>query len=395
LLNDKDRENNDEDDEMDTQQKLTMMVEERFSKANSYEYDQKYADKLRVYVTGGKGGNGCCSFFQAPYGQVLPNGGNGGNGGDIYFKATSHLTNLYQLRRSHFKGNSGKHGTGKGKHGKEGKPVRHSVPVGTEIYKVIKSVPSDTRVKREEEHKTLLADLDRDGKEILIAQGGKGGRGNFTYRDVRSIEQGNDGEYMEIELILKTIADVGLVGFPNAGKSTFLASVSRAFPKIASYPFTTLRPYVGKCNFVDGRSITVADLPGLIKDAHKNKGLGHEFLRHIERTKVILYVIDGTGDDDRRPVKDYLILKDELEKYNKNLLTYKSLIAVNKSDREHTNFKEKFDELQAMAHTKCIPISSKMSTNIQEVVMSLRGLIFNETDEEIIEKLSKFENIKY
>lgn len=329
-----------------------MLIEDRFTKRNVTEYDQKYADKLRVYVSGGKGGNGCYSLFRANYSQVLPNGGDGGNGGSVYFSAHSYLSNLYQLKRAHFNGNSGQHGMGKCRHGKHGKDVRHSVPIGTEIYKIVKSNPTDTRKKVEKEHRVLIADLNREGKEILVAAGGNGGRGNYNHRDVKELERGNDGEYVELELVLKTLADVGLVGFPNAGKSTFLASVTRAFPKIAPYPFTTLRPFVGKCKFVDGKHLDIADLPGLIEDAHKNKGLGHEFLKHIERTKVLLYIIDGTGDDNRRPINDYQILRKELELYDKNLLNHKSLIVVNKSDREHTRYKEKFDELQSVAHTE-------------------------------------------
>jgi GTP-binding protein len=372
-------------------QKLTMMIEERFATSNSVDFDRKYADRLRVYVKAGNGGNGSAALFRANYAQILPNGGDGGSGGNVYFQAHSFIRNLYQLKRAHFKGNPGKHGMGQCKHGHNAKDIRHTVPLGTEIYKIVKANPSVIKKNRETEHRILLADLDREEKEVLVARGGQAGRGNFNHRHIQETEMGGEGEEFEIELVLKTLADVGLVGFPNAGKSTFLASVSRAFPKIAPYPFTTLRPYVGNCKFVDGKKMSIADLPGLIKGAHANKGLGHEFLRHIERTKVILYVIDGTGDDARRPVNDYKTLRNELKLYDPNLLNFKSLIAVNKCDRDHTKFQEKFAELHAIAHTKCIPMSAKMSINIQDVILALRGLVYDETKQETIEKMSKYD----
>jgi len=230
-----------------------MLIEERFTSTNSVSFDRKYADKIRVFVKGGDGGNGWAALFRPNYGHSIPNGGDGGNGGNVYFSAHSYLSNLYQLKRAHFFGNKGQHGVGKCRHGKHGKDVRHTVPIGTEIYKIIKADPDSVKRNRQQEHKILLADLNKEGKEFLIAKGGKGGRGNFNYREVTETEIGKEGEKFEIELILKTLADVGLVGFPNAGKSTFLASVSRAFPKIAPYPFTTLRPYVGNWKFIDGK----------------------------------------------------------------------------------------------------------------------------------------------
>lgn len=216
----------------------------------------------------------------------VPDGGDGGKGGDVYFRASPFVSNLYQLRKSHFFGNPGKHASSNKRNGKEGKDIRHNVPIGTEIYRVVRSDPWN-KTKSVSEHRELIADLNVPGKEVLIAKGGLGGKGNYNHRSLTEMDRGKLGEEIELELILKTIADVGLVGFPNAGKSTFLASVTRAFPKIAPYPFTTLRPYVGNCKFTDGKKMVIADLPGLIEGAHENKGLGHEFLRHIERTKVI------------------------------------------------------------------------------------------------------------
>jgi len=191
------------------------------------------------------------------------------------------------------------------------------------------------------EVKVKIADLDEEGQKVLLAKGGRGGLGNYKRRNVKEAMPGEPGESKEFELRLKMIADVGFIGFPNAGKSTLLAAITRAFPKIAPYPFTTLRPYVGLAKFTNDDKIVFADLPGIIEGAHENKGLGHQFLQHCERTNCLLFVIDGTStsDDGRSPLRDYEILHNELKMYKDGVLLEKPImIAVNKIDRQYTHF---------------------------------------------------------
>lgn len=190
------------------------------------------------------------------------------------------------------------------------------------------------------EQQIKICDLDEDKQEMLVAKGGKGGVGNSKKKSLQEVDLGKEGEKVEYELRLKTIADVGFIGFPNAGKSTLLSAITRAFPKIAPYPFTTLRPYVGLAKFVDDSKIVFADLPGIIEGAHLNKGLGHRFLQHAERTSVLLFVVDGSMEGDgRSPLNDYKVLRNEIKMYKEGVLEDKPVIvAVNKMDRSYTNF---------------------------------------------------------
>ncbi len=265
-----------------------------------------FIDEVRVRLTAGDGGNGCISFRREKFiPRGGPDGGDGGNGGSIYFQASTKLHTLIDLKyHAHWIAPRGAHGSGNNRHGKNGKDLIINVPCGTII--------------RDWETGEILADLKEDGQQFLAVRGGKGGKGNArfanaTYQTPRFAEKGEKGEEKEFLLELKLIADVGFVGLPNAGKSTLLASITSAKPKIADYPFTTLTPNLGVVSLSGYRSFTVADIPGIIEGASEGKGLGHDFLKHIERTRVLLFLID-TGDPD--PEKTIEILENELEAYS-------------------------------------------------------------------------------
>lgn len=281
-----------------------------------------FVDQARIKVTAGAGGNGCCSFRRekyVPHGG--PNGGDGGKGGDIIFVADARLTSMLDLRHhAHWKSERGEHGQGSDCHGKNGADSLVSVPLGTLV--------------RDFETNEVLADLVEDGQRFLAARGGRGGRGNArfvssTNRAPKFAELGEPGEGREFLLELKVIAEVGIVGLPNAGKSTLLAAVSAAHPKIDNYPFTTLSPNLGVAQLSDYRTLTMADIPGIIEGAADGKGLGHDFLRHIERTKLLVFLID-LGDDD--PVKTRDVLENELAQYSDVFKDRPRVFVLNKAD---------------------------------------------------------------
>lgn len=281
-----------------------------------------FIDRVRIRVTAGGGGNGCMSFRRekyVPHGG--PDGGDGGNGGDVCLVADAQLTSLLDVRyHSHWRGKRGVHGKGADRHGKNGEETLIKVPPGTVI--------------RDWETHDLLGDLTEAGQQFLLAAGRRGGKGNArfatsTNRVPRFAEKGEPGEDQEFLLELKLIAEVGLVGLPNAGKSTLLSSVTAATPKIADYPFTTLSPNLGVAGLSDYRSLTIADIPGIIEGAAEGKGLGHDFLRHIERTKVLLFLIDA-GDED--PLHTLQVLKNELAQHSPIFQTRPELVALNKID---------------------------------------------------------------
>lgn len=281
-----------------------------------------FVDRARIRVTAGAGGDGCMSFRREKYvPKGGPDGGDGGKGGDIYIVATSRHNALNHLRfHSTWKGNRGTHGMGKDMHGRGGDDIDIEVPIGTVI--------------RREEDDTVLADLLEEGQRLRVAAGGRGGKGNArfasnSFRAPRFAEKGEPGEYIELVLELKVIADVGLVGLPNAGKSTFLSRVSAARPKIADYPFTTLSPHLGVVDLSDYRTLTIADIPGIIEGAAEGKGLGHEFLRHIERTQVLLFLIDPTTEDPRETLA---VLKRELSDYSEVVASRRFVVAFTKAD---------------------------------------------------------------
>lgn len=284
-----------------------------------------FFDEAKIYVKAGDGGNGCVSFRRekyVPFGG--PNGGNGGKGGDVYLVVDPHLNTLINFKkRSHFKARRGDHGRGKNQTGKQGEDLTIAVPPGTVAY--------DADISQ------LLADLTQPGQRALVARGGRGGRGNAAFatptnQAPRLAEKGEPGQERWLRLELKLIADVGIVGVPNAGKSTLLAAVSAARPKIADYPFTTLEPNLGVVR-VDDRDFVLADIPGLIEGAHAGAGLGHQFLRHIERTRLLIHLLDGASAD---PLDDFEKINEELVLFNPQLARKPQVVVLNKMDLPQT-----------------------------------------------------------
>jgi len=281
----------------------------------------KFLDQAKIFVKSGNGGPGCMSFHREKYVEYGgPDGGNGGKGGDVYFRAVSNLNTLIDFRYTqHFKAESGQNGQGRNKSGRGGEDIIINVPVGTEII--------------DEDKETVLLDMVNDGETVLFMRGGDGGFGNAHYKSStnqapRKSTPGWPGEERDLWLRLKLIADVGLVGMPNAGKSTFLASCSRANPKIADYPFTTLHPNLGVVRR-HGQEFILADIPGLIEGAHEGHGLGHRFLGHVERSAILLHMIDITQDN---PAKAYQTIREELKSYGDEISQKREIVALNKSD---------------------------------------------------------------
>ncbi|HLR73330.1 MAG TPA: GTPase ObgE [Pseudogracilibacillus sp.] len=305
-----------------------------------------FVDKVSIYVKAGDGGNGIAAFRREKYvPKGGPAGGDGGNGGDIVFKVDEGLSTLMDFRYNrHFKASRGENGMSKGKHGKNADSYIIPVPPGTTVY--------------DEDTKEVIADLVTHNQEAIIVKGGRGGRGNIRFANPRNpapnmSENGEPGEERNINLELKVIADVGLVGFPSVGKSTLLSVVSAARPKIADYHFTTLAPNLGVVDTSDGRSFVMADLPGLIEGAHEGVGLGYQFLRHIERTRLIVHIIDMASTEGRDPYEDYQTIKEELLAYDGDLGSKKQIIVANKMDmpdaEEHLkDFKEKLEENESV-----------------------------------------------
>lgn len=311
-----------------------------------------FVDRAKISVKAGDGGNGCCSFRRekfVPNGG--PDGGDGGAGGNVILRAVTNRQSLVDMvYQSRYAAQNGPNGKSKDMHGRKGDDIIVELPVGTIVVN--------------DETGEFMTDLDRAGAEVIIAKGGVGGRGNArfatsTNRAPRQKEEGTPGEEFRLRLELKTIADAGLVGFPNAGKSTLLRAISAARPKVAPYPFTTLHPNVGIVDRGDYRRYSVADIPGLVEGAHKNVGLGHSFLRHIERTLVLVYVLDTAGVDGRDPVSDFRSLQNELELYMKGLSKRPFIIVANKMDLPgaEENFQLLQEEL-ASEPAALIPISA-------------------------------------
>ncbi|KAI9293261.1 GTP-binding protein Obg/CgtA [Neoconidiobolus thromboides FSU 785] len=390
-----------------------------------------FVDYKLIKVMGGNGGDGTVSFHRdkiTSFGP--PDGGNGGEGGSVYFKVDKNESTLASLKYR-CRAKDGVNGKGKGMHGQAGEDLFITVPLGTIVkevdppksanvsenslfkgsdltseyinqvmeldddmakyYKVYPAAKQDTfdfpvprQIKENQKEKVKL-DLDlREEGNYIIANGGKGGYGNphFSTRDRKSAmiaERGLEGEVKYLELELKTIADCGLVGMPNAGKSTFLAAVSNAHPKIAPYPFTTLNPHLGTIDYSDFTQVTIADIPGIIPGAHINKGLGHTFLRHIERSKILIYIIDVSQKD---PLNDLNILINELEQYKQGLSKKASIVIANKSDLSNSNILTHFKN-SLPNNMQMIPISAKYKKNIIKATNLIKSLVNSNKNKEI------------
>lgn len=298
-----------------------------------------------------------------------PDGGDGGDGGNIYLVASAETSSLVDLKfRPHLIAENGVHGRGKKQHGRSGKDLSIKVPVGTVI---------------KDESGNVLADLDVPGIKALVASGGKGGRGNPRFATSRQraphfSERGEKGEERTFILELKVLADVGLVGLPNAGKSTLLSSVSAARPKVADYPFTTLEPHLGVVSVGEGSSFVVADIPGLIEGASRGAGLGIEFLKHVERTKVLVFVIDMAGTEGRDPYDDYTHLWHELKSYDEQMLSRPFIIAANKMDLPDASDRLEAFRSKLEAKGKIISISAATGENTERLVKEIYDLLAKE-----------------
>jgi GTPase len=321
----------------------------------------KFLDEAKVYIRSGDGGNGCVAFRREKFIEFGgPNGGDGGRGGDVVAQAVGGLNTLIDYRyQQHFRAKNGRAGMGKDRHGANGADIVLKLPAGTQIY--------------EEDGETLLADLAAVGERVTLARGGNGGFGNAhfkssTNRAPRRANPGQPGEERTIRLRLKLIADAGIVGLPNAGKSTFLAAVSAAKPKIADYPFTTLNPQLGVAS-IDGREFVLADIPGLIEGAHEGAGLGDRFLGHIERCRVLLHLVDGTGEHAGHA---YKTVRAELDAYGAGLADKHEIVALNKTDAlSAEEIKQQLSRLRRAAKKIPLAISAATGAGVADVLRAL------------------------
>ena len=330
----------------------------------------KFLDHAKIYIASGKGGKGCVSFRREKYIEYGgPNGGNGGKGGDVIFVTDPNLNTLIDFRyQQHFKAKKGGDGKGKNQTGAYGHDLIIKVPPGTEIYN--------------EDKQVLLADLIRKDQKITLAYGGRGGLGNShfkssTNQSPRKFTYGADLEERLLWLSLKLFADVGIIGKPNAGKSTLLSKISRAQPKIADYPFTTIHPILGVLKRFD-QEIIMADIPGLIEGAHEGKGLGDQFLAHIERCKILLHIIDCS---EKNPIDSYNAVRNEIVKYGKNLIEKNELIALSKSDLISDEKKELSEILEKKTGKKPFIFSSILNDGIEDLVTALFEQCLNNNDQ--------------
>ncbi len=332
-----------------------------------------FVDQVKIYVKGGDGGNGMVAFRREKFvPKGGPAGGDGGKGANVVFEVEEGLRTLMDFRyQRHFKAPRGEHGMSKNQHGRNSKDMIVKVPPGT--------IVSDANTKE------VIADLTEHGQQAIIARGGRGGRGNSRFASPSNpapelSENGEPGQERDIILELKVLADVGLVGFPSVGKSTLLSVVSAAKPKIADYHFTTIAPNLGMVETEDNRSFVMADLPGLIEGAHSGVGLGHQFLRHIERTRVIVHVIDMAATEGRDPYEDYVTINNELQEYNMRLLERPQIIVANKMDMPDAEenlqaFREKLQDDYPI-----FPISAITRSGLRELLFAIADKLENTSE---------------
>ena len=338
-----------------------------------------FTDYVKIFASAGKGGNGAISFRREKYVAAGgPDGGDGGRGGSVIFKVDPDANTLIAFRfTKKFKADNGENGSGARKYGKAGKDLYIKVPIGT----VIKDANTEE----------VLADLSEQGQEVVLLHGGRGGLGNShfataTRQAPRFAQDGEPGEEKELILELKLLADVGLIGFPNVGKSTFLSVVTSATPKIANYHFTTLDPNLGVVNSKYGDSFVIADIPGIIEGASEGAGLGIHFLRHIERTRMLLHFIDVSGQEGRDPVQDYETINAELKKYSEKLASRKQIIVASKSDamQDDENFK-KLQELAKKNNQEIFKISGATGEGVEELMNHVSQVLKTLPKEQLVE----------
>ncbi|OCT14944.1 GTPase ObgE [Paenibacillus pectinilyticus] len=330
-----------------------------------------FVDKAKIFVKGGDGGDGLVAFRREKYvPEGGPAGGDGGNGGDVVFRVDEGLRTLMDFRyQKHFKAERGEKGRNKSMHGANSEHMIVRIPPGTTI------IDDDTQ--------EVIADLTRHGQEVVVAKGGRGGRGNCRFATARVTapeiaENGEEGVERWVILEMKVMADVGLVGFPSVGKSTLLSVVSAAKPKIAAYHFTTLTPNLGVVDVGDGRSFVMADLPGLIEGAHEGVGLGHEFLRHVERTRVIVHVVDMSAADGRDPYEDFVKINEEIKLYNAKLEQRPQIVVANKMDMPESEDNLALFKEQLAADGKELdvyPISALTRGGVQELLYKISDIV--------------------
>lgn len=327
-----------------------------------------FYDRAKIYVKGGDGGAGAVAFRREKYvPEGGPSGGDGGRGGSVYFVADEGLRTLVDFRyKRHYKADRGEHGQGKNMHGKSGEDMIVRIPVGTII--------------KDDDTGEILADLVEHGQQVVVAKGGRGGRGNARFMSNTNkaptlAENGEPGEDRYLVLELKLLADVGLVGFPNVGKSTIISQVSAAKPKIADYHFTTLVPNLGVVALEDGESFVLADIPGLIEGAHTGAGLGHEFLRHTERTRLILHVLDIAGSEERNPLEDFRVIQEELRQYSETLADRPMIVVANKMDipGAEENLKQLREELGEAY--EIFPVSAATGEGLKELIYHIAQVL--------------------
>ncbi|MEZ5351745.1 MAG: GTPase ObgE [Bryobacteraceae bacterium] len=329
-----------------------------------------FIDEVRIRVKAGDGGNGCLAFRREKYvPRGGPSGGDGGNGGDVILVANQHYNTLLHFRfNPEHKAERGRHGEGSMRTGREGKPVELPVPVGTVVY--------------DEESGEQIADFTKHGERVVVAAGGRGGRGNIHFakpwhQAPTEHEDGSPGEAKNLRMELKLLADVGLVGLPNAGKSTLISRISAARPKIADYPFTTLEPNLGVVNVEEGRTFVVADIPGLIEGAHEGAGLGIRFLRHVERTRLLVHLVDVSAYTERKPSEDYRIVMKELESFSAELASKPSIVVASKADVAQDP--ARIENLKRMAKRRGLPffaISAVTGKGLPELIRAMEAVLF-------------------